>query len=47
MHVVVSPKFSENEEFSDIEPFTFGDRVVQVLWFPEFILPVERTQDFE
>ena len=43
MSISISPKFSEKCQFCDIELFTFGTKVVKVLWFPEFTLPVERT----
>ena len=32
MRVVVSSEFSEKCEIGDIELFTFGDKLVQVLW---------------
>ena len=31
----------------DIKIFTFGSRLIQVLWFPEFTLPIEGTEIVE
>ena len=45
--VVVSEEFSEKGQIVDIEPFTFDNRLVQVLWSPEFTLLVERTHVVE
>ena len=47
MRVVVSKEFSEKGQIVDIEPFTFDNRLVQVLWSPEFTLLVERNHVVE
>ena len=47
MRVVVFPKFFEKCHICDLELFTFGNTLVQVLWSPEFTLPVEGTHVVE
>ena len=41
MRIVLFPKFFEKWHICDIELFTFGNRLVQVLWLPEFTLPLK------
>ena len=47
MSIVVSPKFLEDRQLSDIEFFALSNRLVQVLKFPELTLTIEGTQTVE
>ena len=47
MSMAVLPKFLSNDKLSDINCFTLGCRLIQVLWLPEFALPIEGTQIVE
>ena len=40
-------KFFEYRQLSDINCFTLGERLIQVLWPQEFALPIERTKIVE